>query len=127
MKPSAPRIRPDSMFLNPAALLMLVVLVGVTGWVCKSLLISWHRLNKEDGKSSRLDEMEERLRKVESATTSILVDVTSMREKQRFMAKLQAGSPSRETVPAAPRGENDISPLDTQSIPIIPRARSPRY
>ena len=114
------------MFLDPRALFMLVVLVGVTGWVCKGLMLTWHRLNKEQGAASKLAEMEERLRKVETATTSILVDVTSMREKQRFMAKLQAGAALRETVPAEPRGENDISPLVTQSIPIIPRARSPR-
>src|SRR5688500_13978967 len=81
------RLRPDSMFLDPRALFMLVVLVGVTGWVLKGLMVTWHRLNKGgETSSSKFDDMENRLRKIEAATTSLLVDVTSIREKQRFMA-----------------------------------------
>lgn len=115
------------MFLDPRALFMLVVLVGVTGWVIKGLMLTRHRLDKGDGSNGdKITEMEDRLRKVEAATSSLLVDVTSIREKQRFMAKLQAGAPLRESTPVEPRGEADISPMVTQSIPIIPRGRSPR-
>lgn len=103
---------------------MLVVLVGVTGWVLKGLMVTWHRLNKgPEASSSKLDEMEERLRKIEGATTSLLVDVTSIREKQRFMAKLQSGSEVRApSPPTISSSEGDISPMVIQSIPIMPRA-----
>lgn len=112
------------MFLDPRALFMLVLLVGVTGWVLKGLMVTWHRLNKGDKPSTDvLNGMEDRLRNVEAATSSLLVDVTSIREKQRFMAKLQSGAevsalPARASVGS----ESDISPLATQNIPIIPRA-----
>jgi hypothetical protein len=69
-------------------------------------------------------EMEERLRKIEAATSSLLVEVSGMKEKQRFMARLQAGVPSRENAaPVESRGEGDLSPMMTQSIPISPRGR----
>ena len=105
---------------------MLAVLVAVTGFVGKNLMMAFYRLNKGD-QSTRKDgtaEMEERLRKIEAATSSLLVDMSSMKEKQRFMARLQSGSAPREA--ASESSEGDISPMKTQSIPIIPRVGTPR-
>ncbi len=104
---------------------MLAVLVGVTGWVLRGLMMTWHRLNREDEpRKDRVDAMEERLRKIEAATSSLLVDVSSMREKQRFMTKLQAGASEQRALAAvADQASEGISPMSTQSIPIIPRAR----
>jgi hypothetical protein len=101
---------------------MLAVLVGVSGWVLRGLMMTWHRMQQGSGNSDKLAEMDERLRKIESATTSLLVDVTSIREKQRFMARLQAGPEQREAPRAEGRSETGVSPMMTQSIPIIPRA-----
>lgn len=116
------------MFFDPGALFMLVVLVAVTGFVGKNLMMAFYRLNKGE-QSIRKDgtaEMEERLRKIEAATSSLLVDMSSMKEKQRFMARLQSGSAPGE-VPAVERSiEGDISPMKTQNVPIIPRVGSPR-
>ena len=114
------------MDLDPRALFMLVVLVAVTGYVAKGLMVSWYRLNRgEKPAGNSLNEMEERLRKVEAATSSLLVDVSSMREKQRFMARLEAGAapPPREK-PAAVEASQDSgpSPMVIQSMPAIPRA-----
>jgi hypothetical protein len=82
-----------------------------------------HRERGQLGASPKVAELEERIKNLETATTSLLVDVTSMREKERFMAKLQAGSGPREAAPPPSRGESDISPMMTQSIPIMPKAR----
>ncbi|MEO7366415.1 MAG: hypothetical protein ABIZ36_00570 [Gemmatimonadaceae bacterium] len=116
------------MFFDPRALFMLVVLVVVTGFVGKNLMMAFYRLNKGE-QSIRNDgttEMEERLRKIEAATSSLLVDMSSMKEKQRFMARLQSGSAPREVSAAERSVEGEISPMKTQSIPIIPRVGSPR-
>jgi hypothetical protein len=67
--------------------------------------------------------METRLRNVEEATTSLLIDVSSLREKQRFMTRLQAASASLETIGPTERA-TDISPMSTQSIPVMPRKTS---
>lgn len=88
-------------------------------------MMTWHRMNNgPDAGAGKFQEMEERLRKIEAATSSLLVDVSSMREKQRFMTKLQA-APEPRPIPAAVETGTDsgISPLVTQSIPILPRAR----
>ena len=118
------------MFLDPRALFMLVVLVGVTGYVVKNVIFALHRLNHGDqprGGADRMAEMEERLRKIESATSSLLVDISSIKEKQRFMARLQSGAAPKEK-PAQEKGaEGDVSPMVTQAIPIIPRVGTPRY
>ena len=118
------------MFLDPRALFMLVVLVGVTGYVVKNVILAVYRLNTGNqvrGEGDRIAEMEERLRKIESATSSLLVDISSIKEKQRFMARLQSGAPLRETLATEKRPEGDVSPMVTQSIPIIPRVGTPRY
>ncbi len=114
------------MFFDPRALLMLAVLVGVTGWVLKGLMTTWLRIQKGADQSSKLEDMEERLRKIEAATTSLLVDVSSMREKQRFMAKLQAGNAEQRAIAAISERSDDpgISPMDTQAIPAMPRIGS---
>jgi hypothetical protein len=111
------------MYWNPGAILMLAVLVGVTGWVIRGLMVTRHRLSNGSS-TGKVAELEDRVRKLETATTSLLVDITSMREKERFMAKLQATSGPRE--PAAPPAimDSGISPMSTQSIPVIPRVRN---
>lgn len=110
------------MFIDPRAVLMLVVLVGVTGLVLKSLMMTWHRISRERRSGDVFGEMEERLRKVEAATSSLLVDVSGMREKQRFMARLQAGADSRDNAASIHRhSDSQASPLDTQNIPIVRR------
>lgn len=116
------------MFLDPGGLFMLVVLVAVTGFVGKNLMIAFYRLNRGE-QSARKDgmaEMEERLRKIEAATSSLLVEMSGMKEKQRFMARLQSGSAQREVQGSERSAEGDISPMKTQSVPIMPRVGSPR-
>ncbi len=115
------------MFLDPGALLMLTILVAVSGYVAKNLIVSWYKLKRGEKPAADSQNLEERLRKIEAATSSLLVDVHSMREKQRFMARLEAGAAPRENpARAEQRKEGELSPMVTQSIPIIPRVGSPR-
>lgn len=112
------------MFFESRALFMLVVLVAVTGYIAKNLMAAWFRLSKGDEpKGDRVVDLEERLRKIEAATSSLLVDVSSMKEKQRFMTRLQAGA---APAPAEKRKEGELDPMSTQSVPAIPRIGSPR-
>jgi hypothetical protein len=116
------------MFFDPRALFMLVVLVGVTGYVVKNVLLAMYRLNKGDQpKGDRVVDLEERLRKIEAATSSLLVEMSSMKEKQRFMTRLQAGAaPSAPLAAVERRNEGELDPMSTQSVPAIPRVGSPR-
>jgi hypothetical protein len=109
------------MFLDPRGLFMLAVLVGVTGWVVKGLMMSFYKIRRE-GQPAVSPDIEERLRKIEAATSGLIMEVTTIREKERFMAKLQAAAPARETQRSEMSKEGDLSPMVTQSIPVIPRA-----
>ncbi len=127
MKLPSRLLRPDYMFLDPRALFMLVVLVGVTGYVVKNVILAVYRLNhgpQATGGNEKMAEMDERLRNIEAATSSLLVDISGVKEKQRFMARLQSGAAPRETPGAEKRPEGDASPMVTQ---IIPRVGNPRY
>ena len=113
------------MFFDPRALFMLVVLVGVTGYVVKNVLLAVYRLNKGDQpKGDRVVDLEERLRKIEAATSSLLVEMSSIKEKQRFMTRLQAGAAKHSdekrratspmvtrnsSIPARPDGDSERS------------------
>jgi hypothetical protein len=110
------------MFFDPRAIFFLIVLVAVTGWVARGLMASWYRLRREDKSAGSMTDIEERLRKIEAATSGLIMDVTAIREKERFMARLQASSSSRETQAKQEMKEGDLSPMVTQSIPVIPRA-----
>ena len=110
------------MFFDPRAIFFLIVLVAVTGWVARGLMASWYRLRREDKPAGNMTDIEERLRKIEAATSGLITDVTAIREKERFMAKLQASSASRETTARQEMKEGDLSPMVTQNIPVIPRA-----
>lgn len=114
------------MFFDPRALFMLAVVIGVSGYVLRGLMLTWHRLNHDEKPASAsAQETEERLRKLEAATSSLLVDVHGMREKERFMARLQAAAPPRDhPARSEQRKEGELSPLVTQNIPVIPRTGS---
>jgi len=114
------------MFFDPRALFMLAVVIGVSGYVLRGLMVTWHRLKHDERPGSAgAQETEERLRKLEAATSSLLVDVHGMREKDRFMARLQASATPRENpAKSEQRKEGELSPLVTQNIPVIPRTGS---
>jgi hypothetical protein len=112
------------MFFDPREIFLLIVLVGVTGWVGRGLMMSWYKLRREEKSASTAGDLDERLRRIEAAVSGVITDVSAMREKERFMARLQAAAPAREAQ-SRQEGTNeaDISPLITQSIPVIPRVR----
>ena len=110
------------MFFDPRAILLLIILVAVSGWVARGLMSSFSKLRREDGTSSTLSSIEERLKRVEEATGGLITDVTAIREKERFMAKLQASASTRESQSRHETKEGEPSPFVTQNIPVIPRA-----
>jgi hypothetical protein len=116
------------MFFDLRAMIMLIVAVAVTGYVVKNVAITVYKLNRGERPSGdRVVDLEERLRKIEAATSSLLVDMSSMKEKQRFMTRLQAGAaPSSPPAPVEKRKEGELDPMSTQSVPAIPRIGSPR-
>ncbi|HEY8164682.1 MAG TPA: hypothetical protein VIF83_03925 [Gemmatimonadaceae bacterium] len=115
------------MFPYPAQIVAFAFLILAAGVVTKGLLVTWYRLSRGSGEikggADRLTQLEERVRKIEAATTSLLVDVSNMRDKQRFMSALRESHPAPPP-PAQATANAGPSPMVTQSIPIIPRVRN---
>ena len=109
------------MFFDARAIVLMIVLVAVSGWVARGLMSSFFKLRREDGTSASLSSIEERLKRIEDATSGLIMDVTAMRVKERFMAKLQASASTRESQPRHETKEGEPSPFVTQNIPVIPR------
>jgi hypothetical protein len=111
------------MYLDPRAVFMLVVLVGVTGWVAKGLMVSFFRLVRDNKSASSYADLDERLKKIEAATSGLIMDVAAIHEKERFMARLQASAAVKESqIKSETPKDGELSPLVTQSIPVLPRA-----
>ena len=72
------------MFFDPRAMVLMIILVAVSGWVARGLMSSFFKLRREDGASASLTNIEERLKRIEEATSGLIMDVTAMREKERF-------------------------------------------
>src|SRR5215216_3648372 len=106
------------MFFDPRALFVMALLVGVTGWVVRGLMMSFYKLRRDEKAPSGSPDIEERLRKIEAAMSGVIMDVAAMREKERFMTRLQA---SRELQAKSDSTQSELSPLVTQNIPVIPR------
>ena len=109
------------MFLDPPRIFMLILLVAVSGWVARGLMASFFKLRREDGTSANLMNIEERLKRIEEATSGLITDVTAIREKERFMAKLQASASTRDAQSRHETKDGEPSPFVTQNIPVIPR------
>lgn len=107
------------MFYDPRALFSLIILVGVAGWVARGLMVSFYKLRKEEKSSASVGDIEERLRRLEAAVSGVIADVTTIREKERFMARLQASKELQSKQEMTNTGE--ISPMMTQNIPVMPR------
>lgn len=109
------------MFFDPRIVVLLIILVAVSGWVARGLMASFFKLRRDDGNSSSLAGIEERLKRIEEATSGLIMDVTAMREKERFMARLQASASTHQAQPRHETTDGEPSPLVTQNIPVVPR------
>lgn len=124
------------MRLNPPLVLALAVLVIATGSVLKALLNTW--LGRGEGGRSggeRLAKMEERISRIEDATSGLVAEFAAVRERERFMTQLvesRARKDARaiaETASAAvgvpPVTGNEPSPFVVQTVSAVRRTAQP--
>jgi hypothetical protein len=86
-------------------------------------MVTWFSLKRGRSPGSEvMQDMEERLRKVEAATSGLITDMSVMREKERFMARLKASATTHESPAGGTTKTGEVSPMVRQSVPVIPRA-----
>lgn len=96
-----------------------IILVAVTGVLARWLLVTWLDSRRDSRPAGVPVDLEERLRKIEAATSGLIMDMSAMREKERFMTRLKAGADSRDDSTRPTTSDaGEPSPMATQNIPI---------
>jgi len=122
------------MRLNPPLVLALAVLVIATGSVLKAILNTW--LSRGEATRSggeRLARMEERISRIEDATSTLVAEFAAVRERERFMTQLvesRARKDARAAIAEAaspaivvpPVTGNEPSPFEVQTVSAVRRS-----
>lgn len=123
------------MRLNPPLVLALAVFVIATGSVLKALLNTW--LGRSEGARSggeRLTKMEERISRIEDATSTLVAEFAAVRERERFMTQLvesrarkDARAIAEPALPSvvAPVTGSEPSPFVVQTVSAVRRTTHP--
>jgi hypothetical protein len=118
------------MRIGPPFILALVILVVVTGTVIKSVLNTW--LGRGGGGRSvgeRLAKMEERIARIEDATSGLVAEFAAVRERERFMTQLvesrarkdARASAASSNAPAPASPSDEPSPFVVQTVSAVRR------
>lgn len=115
----------------------LTILVVVTGYVTKSVLGFWfHRGEGGLSATGRLAKMEERITRMEEATSGLVSEFAAVRERERFMTQLvetrarkdaRNASEGASVVPASltPASAENTSPFVVQTVSAARRVVKP--
>lgn len=126
------------MRLNPPLVLALAVLVIATGSVLKALLHTW--LGRGEATRSggeRLTRMEERISRIEDATSTLVAEFAAVRERERFMTQLVESRARKDAraiaetaspaVVVPPVTGNEPSPFVVQTVSAVRRSANPGH
>ena len=120
------------MLLEPSSVFAVVLLLAAFSVATRVVIGTWARRN-EGGPSaaSRLAKMEERIQKIEEATSGLVAEFAAVRERERFMTQLVESRARRdargviESPPAAAPAatEDTTSPFVVQTVSAVRRTR----
>ena len=116
-----------------ASIYGLVVLVAATVIATRIVLGSWVRRHEGDASAtSRVATMEERIQKLEEATSGMVAEFAAVRERERFMTQIVESRARKDAraageappLPAAdPAAADTTSPFVVQTVSAVRRNR----
>lgn len=124
------------MLIEPGGVFAVILLLAAFSIASRVVLGSWARRN--DGGSSastRLAKMEDRIQKIEEATSGLVAEFAAVRERERFMTQLvesRARKDARAAMEAPPAAapvtgivaaEDTTSPFVVQTVSAVRRNR----
>ena len=124
------------MRLNPPLVLAFAVFVIAAGSVLKALLNTWMaRGEAARSGGERLTKMEERISRIEDATSTLVAEFAAVRERERFMTQLvesrarkDARAMAEAALPAVvvpPATGSEPSPFVVQTVSAVRRTTHP--
>src|SRR6476620_794054 len=102
--------RLDSMRVEPGSVEALVVLIVTTGIMVRVVMGGWGKRSSRTS-TEKIAQLEERVQKIEEATSTIVAEFAAVREREQFLRRLveSKSRKSAETPAAAPTN----APIDT--------------
>jgi hypothetical protein len=120
------------MLIEPSTVFGLVVLVAVFSIASRVVMGSWARRNSGGpAAADRIAKMEERIQRIEEATSGLVAEFAAVRERERFMTQLVESRAKRDAsqlAQAAPGGipanaADTTSPFVVQTVSAVRRTR----
>lgn len=106
------------MLINPGGVFALILLVAAVSIATRVIVGSWARRNEGGpSASSRLAKMEDRIQKIEEATSGLVAEFAAVRERERFMTQLvesRARKDARAAMEAPPADASAATPVATE-------------
>jgi hypothetical protein len=120
------------MLIESSSVFAIVMLIAAFSIGTRVILGSWARRNEGGSSvSTRLAKMEDRIQRMEEATSSLVAEFAAVRERERFMTQLvesRARKDARTAIEAPPAGtpvtaEDATSPFVVQTVSAARRTR----
>jgi len=120
------------MLIEPGGVFAVIILVAVLSIATRVVVGTWARRHEGGpSASSRLAKMEERIQRIEEATSGLIAEFAAVRERERFMTQLvesRARKDARAAVEAPAAGapvatEDTTSPFVVQTVSAVRRTR----
>jgi hypothetical protein len=124
------------MLLEPSSVFAVVLLLAAFSVATRVVIGTWARRNERGPSAgSRLAKMEERIQKIEEATSGLVAEFAAVRERERFMTQLvesRARRDARGAIAAPPvaapaaapaNAEDTTSPFVVQTVSAARRTR----
>ena len=122
------------MLFFPKVLIAMAILVAVTGMVTRALMSIWFSRGEGRGPAKgRLAKMEERIARIEDATSGLVAEFAAVRERERFMTQLVESRARKDARAAAEiqsstvggGASDDTSPFVVQTVAAVRRSAKP--
>lgn len=109
------------MLIEPSNVFAIILLIAAISIGSRVIMGSWARRNTGGpSTSNRLAKMEERIQRIEEATSGIISEFAAVRERERFMTQIVESRSRKDAAAAAVASTSPVSkPAEDTTSPFV--------
>ena len=109
------------MLIEPSNVFALILLIAAISIGSRVVMGSWARRNTGGpSASTRLAKMEERIQRIEEATSGLVAEFAAVRERERFMTQIVESRARKDAAAAAVASSSSVSkPAEDTTSPFV--------
>ena len=108
------------MLIEPSTVFALILLIAAISIGSRVVMGSWARRNTGGpSASSRLAKMEERIQRIEEATSGLVAEFAAVRERERFMTQIVESRARKDAAAAAASMSPVSKPVEDTTSPFV--------